>query len=120
MIQLAQRQHLLRALLSSALCFRFLQSTGMRPRPEHDWHAGVQIRNTASVGGNIVTGSPISDMNPLYMAARAVFVVGGQGTPEREVSSWLWHVAPSLSLSWSMHLTTGVCTAIHIRALINM
>ena len=48
--------------------------------------AGVQIRNTASVGGNIVTGSPISDLNPLYMAARAVFVVGGQGTPEREVS----------------------------------
>ena len=47
--------------------------------------AGVQIRNTGGVGGNIVTSSPISDMNPLYMAARAVFVVGGQGTPEREV-----------------------------------
>ena len=52
--------------------------------------AGVQIRNTASVGGNIVTGSPISDMNPLYMAARAVFVVGGRGTPEREVRRALW------------------------------
>ena len=37
------------------------------------------------MAGNIVTGSPISDVNPLYMAARAAFVVGGQGTPEREV-----------------------------------
>ena len=48
-------------------------------------HAGVQIRNTASVAGNIVTGSPISDLNPLWMATRATFVVGGQDTPEREV-----------------------------------
>ncbi|KAJ8045748.1 Xanthine dehydrogenase/oxidase [Holothuria leucospilota] len=33
--------------------------------------AGVQIRNTASIGGNIVTASPISDLNPLLMAAGA-------------------------------------------------
>ena len=47
--------------------------------------AGAQIRNTASVGGNIVTGSPISDSNPLYMATGAIFTVEGQGTAPREV-----------------------------------
>lgn len=37
------------------------------------WFAGVQIRNVASVGGNICTASPISDLNPLWVAAGAVF-----------------------------------------------
>ncbi|KAJ4844013.1 hypothetical protein Tsubulata_010790 [Turnera subulata] len=37
------------------------------------WFAGMQIRNVASVGGNICTASPISDLNPLWMAARAQF-----------------------------------------------
>ncbi len=49
------------------------------------YFAGVQIRNAASVGGNIVTGSPISDLNPIYMAAGARFTVVGKGTPERQV-----------------------------------
>ncbi|CAH9134610.1 unnamed protein product [Cuscuta epithymum] len=35
------------------------------------WFAGTQIRNVASVGGNICTASPISDLNPLWMAAGA-------------------------------------------------
>ncbi|KAG7188931.1 hypothetical protein KM043_008532 [Ampulex compressa] len=33
------------------------------------WFAGKQIRNAAAVGGNIMTGSPISDLNPVFMAA---------------------------------------------------
>lgn len=33
------------------------------------WFAGTQIRNVASVGGNIVTSSPISDLNPIFAAA---------------------------------------------------
>jgi len=37
------------------------------------WFAGSQIRNFASVGGNICTASPISDLNPLWMASRAQF-----------------------------------------------
>ncbi|CAK9146743.1 unnamed protein product [Ilex paraguariensis] len=37
------------------------------------WFAGTQIKNVASVGGNICTASPISDLNPLWMAARAMF-----------------------------------------------
>ncbi|XP_051157348.1 xanthine dehydrogenase-like [Leptopilina boulardi] len=31
--------------------------------------AGLQIRNVASIGGNIITSSPISDLNPLFIAA---------------------------------------------------
>lgn len=50
-------------------------------KPEHEtrlyraivdmlhWFAGKQIRNVASVGGNIMTGSPISDLNPIFTAA---------------------------------------------------
>ncbi|XP_060736363.1 xanthine dehydrogenase/oxidase [Tachysurus vachellii] len=32
------------------------------------WFAGQQIRNVAAVGGNIMTASPISDLNPVFMA----------------------------------------------------
>ena len=49
------------------------------------YFAGVQIRNAASVAGNICTGSPISDVNPIYMACGAVFTTIGKGTPERQV-----------------------------------
>uniref|UniRef100_A0A1B6KEG1 FAD-binding PCMH-type domain-containing protein n=1 Tax=Graphocephala atropunctata TaxID=36148 RepID=A0A1B6KEG1_9HEMI len=34
------------------------------------WFAGKQIRNVAAIGGNIMTGSPISDLNPIFMAAK--------------------------------------------------
>ncbi|KAK4875652.1 hypothetical protein RN001_012074 [Aquatica leii] len=34
-----------------------------------NWFAGKQIRNVAAVGGNIMTGSPISDLNPIFIAA---------------------------------------------------
>ena len=47
--------------------------------------AGAQIRNTASVGGNVVTGSPISDVNPLYMAMGALFTVQGHGSEPRHI-----------------------------------
>lgn len=43
----------------------------------------AQIRNTASLGGNIVTGSPISDLNPLWMCARSTFTTAGQGSEPR-------------------------------------
>ncbi|XP_065173830.1 xanthine dehydrogenase-like [Atheta coriaria] len=35
------------------------------------WFAGKQIRSVASIGGNIMTGSPISDLNPIWMAIGA-------------------------------------------------
>ncbi|KXZ53315.1 hypothetical protein GPECTOR_7g1209 [Gonium pectorale] len=51
------------------------------------WFAGNQIRNVSALGGNIVTGSPISDLNPLWMAAGATFVALGKGTGERAVKA---------------------------------
>ena len=36
------------------------------------WFASNHIRNVACVGGNIVTASPISDLNPLLIACSAV------------------------------------------------
>lgn len=32
------------------------------------WFAGNQIRNVAAISGNIVTASPISDLNPVFVA----------------------------------------------------
>ncbi|KAI5102079.1 xanthine dehydrogenase/oxidase, partial [Silurus meridionalis] len=32
------------------------------------WFAGQQIRNVAAIGGNIMTASPISDLNPVFIA----------------------------------------------------
>lgn len=49
------------------------------------YFAGPPIRNAAAVSGNICTGSPISDLNPIYMAVGATFYVAGKGTPERAV-----------------------------------
>lgn len=34
------------------------------------WFAGKQIRNVAAIGGNIMTGSPISDLNPIFMSSK--------------------------------------------------
>ena len=39
------------------------------------WFAGKQIKNVASIGGNVATGSPISDLNPLWMACGASFAL---------------------------------------------
>ena len=33
----------------------------------YKWFAGKQIKNVSSIGGNIITGSPISDLNPILM-----------------------------------------------------
>ncbi|KAF5956835.1 hypothetical protein HYC85_004060 [Camellia sinensis] len=39
------------------------------------WFAGTQIKNVVSVGGNIYTASPISNLNPLWMAGGAKFQI---------------------------------------------
>ena len=52
-----------------------LQRTAL---PIHDmlrWFASTQIRNVACLGGNLVTASPISDMNPLLAALGATLVL---------------------------------------------
>lgn len=35
------------------------------------WFASNQIRNVACIGGNIATASPISDLNPVWIATGA-------------------------------------------------
>ncbi|XP_031739338.1 xanthine dehydrogenase 1 isoform X2 [Cucumis sativus] len=54
-----------RAAYETSFCKAFIEQL--------KWFAGTQIRNVASVGGNICTASPISDLNPLWMATRAKF-----------------------------------------------
>eukprot|EP00850_Spirogloea_muscicola_P006424 SM000030S11433 [mRNA] locus=s30:612063:618646:- [translate_table: standard] len=46
------------------------------------WFAGNQIRNVASVGGNVCTASPISDLNPLWIAAGAEFRTASAANPK--------------------------------------
>ncbi|XP_045494604.1 xanthine dehydrogenase-like [Colias croceus] len=50
------------------------------------WFAGTQIRNTASLVGNIVTASPISDLNPILMASAATLTVKSLERGERKLT----------------------------------
>mmetsp|Transcript_8455 Transcript_8455/g.24854 ORF Transcript_8455/g.24854 Transcript_8455/m.24854 type:complete len:1474 (-) Transcript_8455:307-4728(-) len=49
------------------------------------WFASNQIRNTACLGGNLATASPISDMNPLLAAAGAELDVASAARGTRSV-----------------------------------
>lgn len=49
------------------------------------WFAGDQIRNVASLVGNIVTASPISDLNPILMACSAALNVCSKNKGQRKV-----------------------------------
>ena len=45
------------------------------------YFGGKQIRNVAAIGGNIMTASPISDLNPIWLAAGChLEVASGKGT----------------------------------------
>ena len=44
-------------------------------REQLRWFAGPQVRNVSSIGGNVCTASPISDLNPLWIACGATFTV---------------------------------------------
>ncbi|KAJ1982432.1 hypothetical protein H4R34_001725 [Dimargaris verticillata] len=53
------------------------------------WFAGRQIRNVATLAGNIATASPISDLNPVLVAGNATLTVqshadGTRSIPMRE------------------------------------
>jgi xanthine dehydrogenase/oxidase len=50
------------------------------------WFAGKQIRNVAAIAGNIMTGSPISDLNPLFMAAGCVLTLQSHSKGIRSVT----------------------------------
>ncbi|XP_038627859.1 xanthine dehydrogenase/oxidase-like [Tachyglossus aculeatus] len=42
------------------------------------WFAGKQVKSVASIGGNIITASPISDLNPVFMASRAKLILASK------------------------------------------
>ena len=54
----------------------FTSFKGIKSSLEHavlqmtNWFAGDQIRNVASIGGNIMTSSPISDLNQIWLAMK--------------------------------------------------
>ncbi|KAK6190386.1 hypothetical protein SNE40_002268 [Patella caerulea] len=50
------------------------------------WFASNQIRNTAAIGGNIMTASPISDLNPVFQASTAVLEVISPDKVKRRVA----------------------------------
>lgn len=49
------------------------------------WFAGTQVRNVASLVGNIVTASPISDLNPILMSVSATLNVSSFKRGNRKV-----------------------------------
>lgn len=55
------------------------------------WFAGKQIKSVACIGGNIITASPISDLNPVFMASGAKLTIVSRGElPRAEVRKELW------------------------------
>ena len=50
------------------------------------WFAGKQIRNVAAIAGNIMTGSPISDLNPLFMVAGCILTLASKSGGIRRVA----------------------------------
>lgn len=74
----------------------FLRQT-VETRPKHQtrvfaaivemlhWFAGKQVRNVAAVGGNIMTGSPISDLNPILLAANVTLELLSEAEGARTV-----------------------------------
>lgn len=50
-----------------------------------NWFAGKQIRSVGALGSNVMTGSPISDMIPVLMAARAQLDLLSQKRGSRKV-----------------------------------
>lgn len=76
----------------------------------HRWFAGNQIRNVSAIGGNIVTGSPISDLNPIWMATNTTFTALGQASGQRVVkaSEFFLGYRWVLWLVWEAGGVTGV------------
>ena len=57
------------------------------------WFAGTQIRNAATLAGNIVTASPISDLNPVWMAT---VLTCSHCIPRTHSPSTCWYRIPCL------------------------
>ena len=59
-------------------------SLNFDPRPPF-FSISQQIRSVAAVGGNIATASPISDLNPIFVACGAVLTVASAASGTREI-----------------------------------
>lgn len=55
-------------------------------RKQLRYFAGRQIRNVASLAGNIFTASPISDINPVLMAVGAILTIQSRDQGKRDLS----------------------------------
>jgi len=51
------------------------------------WFAGTPIRNVAAIGGNVANASPISDLNPVLMACKAIFTLIKVDGSTREIAA---------------------------------
>lgn len=60
--------------------------TAMPIRDMLRWFASTQIRNVACLGGNLVTASPISDMNPLLASMGASLTLSKIGDDNSSIS----------------------------------
>ncbi|KAJ2158015.1 hypothetical protein GGF46_004094 [Coemansia sp. RSA 552] len=81
---LAQMEHALVAVEAELGQPRTQSLAAMRANLKY--FAGNQIRNVATLAGNIATASPISDLNPVLMAAGAVLVLAAPDGSERLVA----------------------------------
>ncbi|CAI5525077.1 unnamed protein product [Closterium sp. Naga37s-1] len=70
------------------------------------WFAGVQIRNVATLAGNIVTASPISDLNPILIAANATFHLARLAPKAADVADA--DVAASADVDKAQHATRPI------------
>lgn len=62
------------------------QTRGFRSLLDNlQYFAGSQIRNVAVIGGNIITASPISDLNPVFVAMGAIVCVASKENKVREI-----------------------------------
>ena len=49
------------------------------------YFAGKQVRNVSAIGGNICTASPISDLNPVWVATDSILTVSSKTGGERQI-----------------------------------
>jgi xanthine dehydrogenase/oxidase len=52
------------------------------------WFAGHQIRNVATPAGNIITGSPISDLNPIFLSTSCMFTISSHKEMSCDISNF--------------------------------
>ncbi|KAJ2726263.1 hypothetical protein GGI07_000740 [Coemansia sp. Benny D115] len=82
-ITLAKFEHVLESLVAKHGPQRTQNMAALRENLRY--FAGNQIRNVATIAGNIVTASPISDLNPVFMAAGAILTLASAGGVRRDV-----------------------------------